>query len=234
MFLGARMKSRNHLSAITATLLLVASQSTIATTITFDELSANNNNTAITNLYASLGVTFGIDNSSTWGGLSQADPGNWNLEGSNGTAFLGNNGINNNGTYVTSINFSSLMSDVAFDVSRSNGSKPGQTLTASAYGGTSLLSSQSIVFGAINSWTSIAFGMGGISSLVIAGSTTGFSPFGLDNLQFNRTNNLLVSGINQPQVEVTAIPEPETYVLMIAGLGLLGFFARRTKHPTTA
>ena len=228
------MKSRIHLSAIAATLLLAASQSAIAATITFDEFSANKNNTAITSLYAPLGVAFGIDNSSIWSGLSQGDPGNWNLEGSNGAAFLGNNGINNSNSYVTSINFSSLMSNVSFDVSRSNGSQPGQTLTASAYGGTALLSSQSIVFGAINSWTSIAFGMGGISSLVIRGSATGFSPFGLDNLQFTRTNNLVVSGVNQPQVEVTAVPEPETYALMIAGLGLLGFFARGKKHPTTA
>jgi uncharacterized membrane protein len=232
---GAGMKSRNHVSAVAAALLLVANQAAIATTITFDEFSANNNNTAITNLYAPLGVVFGLDNSSTWSGLSQGDPGNWKLEGSNGTAFLGNNGINNNSAYITSINFSSLMSNVSFDISRSNGSSVGQILTASAYGGTTLLSSKSIMFGAINSWTSIAFGMGGISSLIIASSATGFSPFGLDNLQFNATNNLLVSGIIQPQVEVSAIPEPETYALMIAGLGLLGFLSRRKiNHPTTA
>ena len=229
------MKPKNHFSKIAATLLLVASQSAIATTITFDEFSANNNNTAIANLYAPLGVAFGLDNSSTWSGLSQGDLGQWKLEGSNGSAFLGNNGINNNNSYITSINFAGLMSNVSFDVARSNGSNQGQTLIASAYGGTTLLSSKSIVFGAINSWTSIAFGIGGISSLIITGSSAGFSPFGLDNLQFNATNNVLVSGINQPQAEVTAIPEPETYVLMIAGLGLLGFMARRKKnHPATA
>jgi len=30
-------------------------------------------------------------------------------------------------------------------------------------------------------------------------------------------------------VSVAAVPEPETYALMLAGLGLLGFMARRKK-----
>ena len=34
--------------------------------------------------------------------------------------------------------------------------------------------------------------------------------------------------------DVTAIPEPETYALMLAGLGLLGFFARRRKQQKAA
>ncbi len=30
-----------------------------------------------------------------------------------------------------------------------------------------------------------------------------------------------------------SIPEPESYAMMLAGLGLLGFFARRKKQQTT-
>jgi hypothetical protein len=96
------------------------------------------------------------------------------------------------------------------------------------FSGTTLLSSQSILLGAINSWTSIAFGLAGISSLVITGSSAGFSPFGIDNLAFGN----IVSGIGQLPVEVTAIPEPGTYAMLLAGLGLLGFVARRrTARP---
>lgn len=214
------------LRTIVATFLLIAVQTTLAATITFDEFPANNSNSALTNLYAPLGVTFGTDNSGIWDGTSQGDPGNWGLEGSNSSAFLGNNGFNNGSSYVSSINFSTLISNVSFDVSRSNGSNPGQELTASAYNGTTLLSSQSILLGAVNSWTSMMFGIGGISSLIITGSSTGFSPFGLDNLQFNNT---LVSGLDNSQLEVTAVPEPETYALMLAGLGVLGFVTRRRK-----
>lgn len=214
---------------IAAASLLLAVQPALAATITFDEFSANNSNSPVTGLYASSGVTFGTDNSGIWNGLSQGDPGNWAIEGSNGSAFLGNNGINNVDSYVTSIYFSTAMSDVSFDVSRSNGSGPGQELVASAYGGSVLLSSQSILLGAVNTWTSLVFGIGGISSMIITGSATGFSPFGLDNLQFNGTGNTLLSGVDFPQTDVTAIPEPETYAMLLAGLGLLGFVARRRK-----
>jgi hypothetical protein len=44
----------------------------------------------------------------------------------------------------------------------------------------------------------------------------------------------LVFSSNQDAFEVarfsiTAVPEPETYAMMLAGLGLMGFVARRTK-----
>lgn len=227
------MKRNIPLKAAAAILLLAALQPALAATITFDEFPANNSNSMLAGLYAPLGVTFGNDNSGVWDGLSAGDPGNWELEGSSGTAFLGNNGFNNGGSYVTSIYFDTLMSDVSFDVSRSNGSGMGQSLMASAYSGANLLSSQTIFLGPVNSWASMVFGHGSISSLIITGSTTGFSPFGLDNLQFNNT---LVSGLDISEIDVTAIPEPETYALMLAGLGLLGGVARgrRNRPPAIA
>ena len=33
---------------------------------------------------------------------------------------------------------------------------------------------------------------------------------------------------------ITAVPEPETYAMMLAGLGLLGFAARRRKQAQAA
>jgi len=222
------MKSRLTLNAVATALLLVASQPATAVTITFDEFAAGNSNTALTALYAPLGVTFGADNSGTWGGLGQGNPGNWLLEGTNGSAFLGNNGINNSNSFMTSIHFADALSSLSLDVARANGSGPAQAMTASVYQGANLLSSQAIVFGGVNSWTSVAFAIDGISSVVIASTNGGFAPFGIDNLQFATSTNL-------SSTQVSPIPEPETYALMIAGLGLLGFVARRrTKNAAAA
>ncbi len=179
-----------------------------AVTITFDEFPANNNNTPIITEYTGLGVNFDSDNAGTWGGISAGDPGNWGLEGTNGAAFLGNNGLG--GTTITSIYFSSLINNVSFDTSRSLGSSVGQTLTVNAYNFATLVSSQTITFGDINTWTSVSFATSGIDSLFLVGSDSGFSPYGIDNL-------------------VVAVPEPEMYGMLLAGLGLMGFMAYRRR-----
>lgn len=182
-----------------------------AATITFDEYAANNSNAPITSLYSSLGVVFGSDNAGTWGGLGNGDPGNWDLMGTNGSAFLGNNGTTNGNSYVTTISFTSPIASLAFDISRSNGSSAGQTLAANIYLGSTLVGSQSITLGAVNQWTSVSFGAGSYDKLVLTGSATGFSPYGIDNLQ------------------IAAVPEAETYAMLLAGLGLMGSIVRRRK-----
>ena len=52
------------------------------------------------------------------------------------------------------------------------------------------------------------------------------------------TNSVLPVGSTQysgsiSDFSVTAVPEPETYALMLAGLGLVGGIARRRKQKTT-
>ncbi|MGD0276132.1 MAG: PEP-CTERM sorting domain-containing protein [Syntrophales bacterium] len=177
-----------------------------AATITFDEYPSNNNNQAITNLYSSLGVIFGADNSGTFAGIANGDPGNWGLNGTNGPAFLGNNGQNNNDTYITTIDFTSLISSVSFDVSRSNGSSSGQALTAAAYSAGSLLGSQTITLGDVNQWSTISLNFANIDEVILTGSIINYSPYALDNLQF------------------TSVPEPTSLILLGLGfIGLAGF-----------
>jgi hypothetical protein len=52
----------------------------------------------------------------------------------------------------------------------------------------------------------------GIHSVVISGDT---NTVGFDNLQYG--------------VLTAAVPEPETYAMMLAGLGLIGFIAKRRR-----
>jgi hypothetical protein len=212
------MKKRKTLCCLAVACLFtftVASAVSNAATITFDEYAATNNNAAITNLYSSSGVAFGGDNSGTWGGNSNGNLGGWNLEGTNGPAFLGNNGQNNASTYVTTILFNTAVSSVSFDVSRSNGSEDGQTMTVLAYTGATLLGSTGpFTLGAINSWTAVSLNFAGIDKVVLDGSTVGFSPYGIDNLQFG---------------SAAAVPEPVT--LWLLGAGLIGLAGLSRRYP---
>ena len=199
----------NKLSALVLAALALAGAQAQATTITFDEFAATNSNTALTGAYSAQGVVFGNDNSGTWGGTGQGDPGNWGVAGTNGTQFLGNNGVN--GPYSTTISFASAQSLITFDASRTNGSSGGQTLTVDAYTGSTLVSASTVTLGAIDSWSNISISGAGITSLVLQGSVTGFSPYGIDNLSFS----------------TSAVPEPATLSLMAAGLGLFGWSRKR-------
>lgn len=87
----------------------------------------------------------------------------------------------------------------------------------------------------------------GFAATISGGSLAGFTSLQLDT---NVTSQILsfgsvlgagdysvaISGLSQRRntaytlsVDVTPVPEPETYALMLAGLGVVGFLARRRK-----
>ena len=50
--------------------------------------------------------------------------------------------------------------------------------------------------------------------------------------QVNGTDSALFTGLTfSSQPLVSAVPEPQTYALLLAGIGFLGFVSRRRKHP---
>jgi hypothetical protein len=196
--------------AAAAAAALVPATPPAATVINFDEYPADNDNGGLpSNRYASLGVTIqSTDDGSTWGGISNGDPGNWDLEGTNGAIFAGFNGS----IYLMSLLFATDISAFSLDASRSNGSSDG-TVTLNGYLDGLLVSTNSVTLGAINQWSSIGL-TGLFDQVTVVGTGTGFHPFGIDNINFS---------------SVRAIPEPGTWAMMLIGFAGMGLAVRRRK-----
>lgn len=200
------------LKALLSAAIVGAAIPASAAVITFDEFARDNfaQGAMQANRYAFLGATFATtDDGSSWDGTGSGDPGNWGISGTNGDAFSGYNGSSYNAT----ISFASAVSNLTLDVSRSSGSQAGDTFTLDSYLGSTLLSSQTVVLGAINSWSTVA-AAGSVDSIVLSGNGSGFHPFGVDNIRWD---------VQAP------VPEPETYALMLLGLGVVAAIARRRK-----
>jgi len=190
------------------------------TIITFDEFPADDNNGGGAKLdptrYSYLGVTFNSpDDGGTIGGISNGDPGNWGLDGTNGPIFSGFNGS----SYSMTMLFTNDITGFSLDASRSSSSFSGAQLTLQGWKDGTLIESTTLGFLAINVWSTFslsntvnevrwqafqAFGGGG-------GPVTR-TPFGVDNIQW--TN-------------VAPIPEPSTMLLFGTGLAALGAWRNR-------
>ncbi|MES2163258.1 MAG: PEP-CTERM sorting domain-containing protein [Pseudomonadota bacterium] len=67
-------------------------------------------------------------------------------------------------------------------------------------------------------WTHVT-----LNGLVASGATT--------ELKFGARNDPSFIRLDNVSVTVSAVPEPETYAMLMAGLGLVGFAARRRQRP---
>ena len=85
----------------------------------------------------------------------------------------------------------------------------------------------------VTSYNFIPGGVGGLSFLDVNGSQQYAQYVG-----FSATGGEMITGLRlaspsdafeAANFSVTAVPEPETYALMLAGLGVVGFIARRRK-----
>ncbi|MBI1923023.1 carboxypeptidase regulatory-like domain-containing protein [Candidatus Poribacteria bacterium] len=167
--------------AVTCLMILWTTQVSAAT-ISFEEIPpANSNCCYLTEEYAHLGIHFiTTDDGSIWGGLSNGDPGNWDLEGTNGPAFLGFNGS----SYSLETTFDTPITNFSLDVSRSNGSQAGNTFTLELYHDATLLDSITVTLTDINQWTTVSSTVSDVNRTVWFGTGSGFHPFGIDNVQW--------------------------------------------------
>jgi hypothetical protein len=76
---------------------------------------------------------------------------------------------------------------------------------------------------------SVVTGVGSSGGGWANGSYT-FKANGQTKLTFTATGTSDSLGTSLDNISVTAVPEPETYAMMLAGLGLVGFAARRRKQ----
>lgn len=125
--------------------------------------------------YTAIGVTYGTNNAGILPGLSEGDGGNWNLEGTNGSYFVGYNG-----PYSDDITFDETVDSASIDVARSNGSSDG-TITLEALSGATVVDTDTVVLGDVNTWSTLTVS-GPMDGVRITGDGTDFHPFGVDNL----------------------------------------------------
>lgn len=184
-----------------------------AETITFDEFAYDNSDGALPSArYSGLGVTFSsADDGTTWGGLSNGDPGNWDLEGTNGAGFSGFNGD----SYAMTMLFDSDIGSFSMDASRSAGSVAGDSITLEAYFNGVLVDMTSAIFGDVNTWLTLSL-TGLFDEIRWFGSGEGFHPFGVDNINF-----AFVDG---------EIPLPAALPVFLTGLAGLGFARGRKRR----
>jgi len=186
----------SSLNLIRATVLILGIGATAAygqVVLTFDDIPAhegNNIEDVIREEYAHFGVHFNGDGRHSGIarlGLSQGDPGNWNLEGSNGPQFLGHNSYGRTGL----IEFD--MPIWAFRVDAARGHDGITDLTFEAYDATGLLEVVTLPSTAPQVWETISLSATGITRIEYHSPEN----FGLDNMQF--------------------VPEPATVLLVGLG-----------------
>jgi hypothetical protein len=160
---------------------LVAGPVTASEVISFDEVPAQNNNfNTLSEEYAHLGVHFETtDDGSTWDGMSNADPGGWELEGTNGPTFVGFNGD----SYRLIARFDAPVPAFGLDVAAASGADPGGSFAVQGYRAGALVETENVTLGALNEWMPVALSAD-VDEVVLIGDTRGFRPFGVDNMHW--------------------------------------------------
>jgi hypothetical protein len=150
--------------------------------IDFEDMNPGNGGTSpLTEEYAELGVHFySLDDASVWSGLSEGDPGGWQVEGTNGTRFLGFDGS----SYSVVLTFDAPVQDFQFDLTRAapHPFMAHQVVVAGLLGG-EVVDEQIVYLGAVDAWMTLTVA-GGVDQVVIEGPGQPGTRFAVDNVQW--------------------------------------------------
>jgi len=146
------------------------------------------------------------------------------------------NGLNltwgNNWTFLadSSNGASGTLMGLAFTVTATPGTSGSWTLTGTDTNGTSPLNFPTSLDFAVGLKASNEYALWGFDNAIVSGganSGTFSIVFTNNGGQIPNLSHLIVFGREAAGGTIAAIPEPETYAMLLAGLGLVGFAARR-------
>jgi hypothetical protein len=181
----------------------------------------------------------------TIGSLTVTTPANVGTIASGGTLLVGDLGgltnllgLNPNLYNSSTTATKTFFDDFVFTIAGSSVSSISASLNSATLAGISGFS-ESLYSGGVPAASYTATGTNPLSAANLIGTTTGntlsFSNLaaGTYTLQFSGTlaaaNSLLLPtvGAYASLVSVTAVPEPESYALLLAGMGMMGYLIRR-------
>lgn len=201
---------------VVAALLALGSGTAAAGVIAFDDAYASlddGGNPAT--YYSSEGVTIGGDFFGLAGGIGNGDPGDWSLDGTNGSAFLG---CNDGNSCSPTFTFASPVDQFSLDIGLAN--DWAANFTVSGYLDANLVDSQTLNFTDTGTtggtWNTFTLN-GSVDQVVVSSSFSKGFAYGIDNVQF-------ASG--------SAAPEPASISLMLFGSVFLGVTALRRYKRT--
>jgi hypothetical protein len=172
-----------------------------ADTISFDEIPATNTNwLLLSNEYAHMGVQFlAVDDGAVWSGISDGDPGGWDLEGTNGTNFVGFNGR----SYMLTMLLDKAVEGFQLDVARASGSSAGAHFTLVGFRNGEWVEEVYVDLGVygINEWSTAEL-VQPVDEVQMLGTGDGWQPFGVDNARWGGEGG----GPSALQVDVSIRP----------------------------
>lgn len=178
-------------------------------------VATNDSGLMIGEEYAYLGAHFApTDDGATWGGIGADDPGDWQIEGTEGSSFLGFDGE----AYAMTLHFDTPVEGFEFDVTRAAGSPPADfdMLILAGFLENLMVGSAGVFFGGVDEWQTLSL-TGMVDRVVWFGTGPVGHRFGVDNLRWDG----LAPPTQMMTVEIDVRPGSEKNPIRLSSRGVV-------------